>query len=84
VLKDIQKAWTGHGSATEYKSAIESGFITYVHKPHPGFRQWWRLTEKGARVIQKWHREGHNCGKGFTLITEPNFFDYSKHNPANK
>jgi hypothetical protein len=50
----LDEAWLGLGTYTVYKQAIEAGLMTYVHKPNPGYIQWWRLTPKGAAIVQGW------------------------------
>lgn len=51
-------AWLGLGTYTTYKPAIDAGLMTYVHKPNPGHAQWWKLTEAGERIVQKWLDSG--------------------------
>lgn len=59
-LKDLQHTWTGLGTYTEYKKAIEEGYMTYANKPNPRHSQWWKLTEKGAQMLLEWHKAGYN------------------------
>lgn len=58
----ITKQWTGLGSPTQYKQAVEGGYMQAT--PTPNFARhigWWRLTDKGARIIAYW------IGQGWTL-----------------
>jgi len=50
----LTEAWTGLGSYSAYKSVVDSGLMTYVHKPRPGTTQWWKLTPTGAEIVQGW------------------------------
>lgn len=46
-------AWTGLGTATDYKPAINYGYMTHVfperNKKHA---EWWKLTLAGAAIVQ--------------------------------
>ncbi len=57
-LQDLRRplidAWTGLGSYTQYKPALDSGLMIYATSPNPGYTTWWRLTEKGAKIVQGW------------------------------
>lgn len=57
---EITKHWTGLGSKSAYKQAVASGFMEVATSDNPGHMTWWRLTEKGARIVAYW------IGKGFT------------------
>lgn len=54
--KTIRTAWTGLGSATDYKSAVDAGLMEPVHELRSGSTIWWKLTEKGvlAMVMLGW------------------------------
>ena len=54
----LTEAWTGLGSYTTYKPAVDAGLMTYATKPNPGYTTWWRLTDKGATYVQAWLDEG--------------------------
>ena len=54
----LDKAWTGLGSYTTYKPALNANLMTYIHEPNPRCIQWWKLTEKGAAIVQNWLDEG--------------------------
>lgn len=54
----LDGAWLGLGLYSTYKPAIKSGLMTYVHEPNDKYIQWWRLTPKGAVIVQKWLDEG--------------------------
>ena len=56
----IVKVWTGLGSYTTYKSTIDAGFMEYIHSPNPSYIQWFRLTEKGAKIVQNWIDKGYS------------------------
>jgi len=57
----ITQAWTGLGSKTQYRQALEAGLMTYATTPHPGYMTWWRLTERGAGIVMAW------IGAGWTV-----------------
>lgn len=52
--EELIKAWTGLGSYTQYKSVVDAGLMTRVHAPNPGYMVWWKLTDKGAAIVQRW------------------------------
>ncbi len=49
----LTTAWTGLGSATQYKPAVDAGLMECATQLNPGYLTWWRLTEKGAAIVQK-------------------------------
>jgi hypothetical protein len=53
----LTTAWTGLGSATQYKPAVNAGLMECATQLNPGYLTWWRLTEKGAAIVQKWLNE---------------------------
>lgn len=53
----LTSEWTGLGSATTYASVLSAGFMIQV-EPHPGTTTWWRLTDKGAAIVQHWIDNG--------------------------
>jgi hypothetical protein len=58
--KPLTQAWTGLGSATTYKPAVDGGYMEMVHEPNPRCLCWWRLTEKGAALVQAWIARGED------------------------
>lgn len=56
--RGIRDQWTGLGGVSEYKFAVNAGLMTRVHQPNPGHSEWWRLTERGARIISYWMGRG--------------------------
>lgn len=58
--EDLLTAWTGLGTKTTYKEALEKGFMAWVHgEPYPRTANWLRLTSKGARIVQRWLDQGY-------------------------
>lgn len=53
----LTEAWTGLGSATLYKPVVNAGLMECATTLNPGYSTWWRLTEKGAAIVQKMIRE---------------------------
>jgi len=57
--KDITKAWTGLGYPSEFAAAHKAGLMRPLHDPPtPRIMGWWMLTDKGARIVQKWLDQG--------------------------
>jgi hypothetical protein len=54
----ITKHWTGLGSATQYKAAVSAGLMECATELNPRYTTWWRLTEKGARIVAYWLGQG--------------------------
>lgn len=54
----LTEAWTGLGTAAEYRPAVEAGLMEIVPghggPPAPRVLGWWRLTSKGAKIVQAW------------------------------
>ena len=58
---DIEKAWTGLGFKTEYKQACNNGYMEPVHSmPRNRCMGWWKLTEKGVKIVQHWLDSGYD------------------------
>lgn len=60
--KPLILAWTGLGSATQYEPAVRLGLMEYATRPNPGYATWWRLTIKGAQIVQDWIDTGVEIG----------------------
>ena len=58
--KPLTEAWTGLGSATDYRPG--DGLMEIATSSNPGYSTWWRLTPKGAALVQTW------LDRGFTYI----------------
>lgn len=53
--ESLTLAWTGLGSATEYKPAVDGGYMVVTASGwNRGYDCWWRLTDKGAAIVQGW------------------------------
>ena len=50
--KSLIEAWTGLGSATDYKPVLDAGLMVYVSGPNRGFMAWFKLTEAGAEYVR--------------------------------
>jgi len=59
----ITQQWTGLGYVKDYKAAVASGLMEPESTPHRGCMGWWRLTERGARIIAYWFGQGFNFEK---------------------
>jgi len=71
---DLQRAWTGLGTRSEYRPAIDAGLMRgapCTSPPAPGCMGWWSLTETGAQIVLAWHEAGFGCGNGFDLTATP-------------
>jgi hypothetical protein len=60
-LADLQSAWTGLGYASEYRPAIAGGYMTAAGKYAPRCQGWFKLTEKGAKIVLQWHKDGYKA-----------------------
>jgi hypothetical protein len=58
--KPLTQAWTGLGPATTYKPAVDGGYMEIVGEPNPRYNCWWRLTDKGAAIVQAWLDAGQS------------------------
>ena len=56
----IIEQWTGLGSANTYRQAVEAGYMICAADLNLGYDTWWKLTEKGARIISFWIGQGWN------------------------
>ena len=65
IAKDNRKgmvnAWTGIGTQSDYQTVVDAGLMTYVHFCH-GSTKWWRMTNKGADLVQSWIHAGLHIG----------------------
>jgi len=57
--KPLTEAWTGLGTYTTYKPAYDADLMTYATGPNPGYVTWWKLTNKGAAIVQQWLDQGY-------------------------
>ncbi len=51
--KTLKDAWTGLGTATDYKLVVKAGLMEHVHGPNPRYLCWWRLTDAGVVRVQE-------------------------------
>jgi len=58
--KTLIGAWTGLGAMTTYAPCLNVGLMTYATSPNPGYSTWWRLTDKGAKIVQVFLDNGYN------------------------
>ena len=70
--KSITEAWTGLGSASCYAPAVNGGYMQVATSPNPGYITWWKLTEKGAMIVNAMLKEGYDYRhiEGLNLSTE--------------
>ena len=61
--KPLTEAWTGLGSMTEYRPALDAGLMTCATQLHPGFSVWWKLTTRGALIVAYWLGQGFDFKK---------------------
>ena len=66
TLEDLQTVRAGLGAATTYNTpecaelfVLENPLMSSSFGIDVNHTTWWRLTEKGAEYILKWHREGY-------------------------
>lgn len=58
--ESLTGAWTGLGSMSTYAPCLNAGLMVCATSPNPGYSTWWRLTEKGARIVQAWLEAGYD------------------------
>ncbi|MFA5234783.1 MAG: hypothetical protein WC390_10320 [Sulfurimonas sp.] len=66
--------WTGLGTTIDYAPAVKNGLMQPVRSTSGCVADiWWRLTDKGAGIIQDWLSKGIVPGdfKGFDLPFDP-------------
>lgn len=63
-LKPLEQDWTGLGFPSEYKPVVEAGLMEGVHGETARVMNWYRLTAKGALIVQKWLDEGYDFDEG--------------------
>jgi hypothetical protein len=62
--EDLLKAWTGLGTPPEYRQAVNDGYMEVLHgKAKPRIASWYRLTEKGAKIVKFWLEKGYDYNK---------------------
>lgn len=59
LKQSIDAQWTGLGTASTYKQAVQGGYMVVATARNPGHNTWWQLTEKGARVVAYWLGQGY-------------------------
>lgn len=73
TLEDLTTAWTGMGSMTTYRPAMEAKLMEPATPSATSGRDgWWRLTARGAEIVLGWHALGFGCGEnGFSVVGIP-------------
>lgn len=74
AIEDLLRAWTGLGTAAEYRPVIDAGLMrgaACTSPPARGCPGWWSLTEAGAQIVLAWHEAGYGCGDGYELEKVP-------------
>lgn len=56
--KNITDAWTGLGFRSEYKCVSDAGLMEDATNCPPMTQTWWKLTERGAQIVQSWIDKG--------------------------
>lgn len=76
-IESIVSNFTGYGNFIQHQIAVDEGYMV-PNEPdaNRGHTQWWSLTEKGARLILKWHEQGFTCGEEWKLVTMPDYENY--------
>ena len=54
-------AWTGIGTQSDYQTVVDAGLMTCAYFCH-GSTKWWRMTDKGAALVQSWTHAGLHIG----------------------
>lgn len=61
----LHEAQTGLGTMTEYKPVLQAGYMERAdtYKECRGALRLFRLTDKGAAIVQQWLNQGYNYEK---------------------
>ncbi len=61
----LHEAQTGLGTMTEYGPVLQAGYMERAdtYKECRGALRWFRLTTKGAMIVQQWLNQGCNYEK---------------------
>ena len=59
--KTMTGIWTGVGTQSDYQTVVNAGLMTWVNFRH-GSTMWWRMTDKGADLVQRWIHAGLHIG----------------------
>ena len=60
LREPLDRARTGLGSATTYAPAVKAGLMECATTLNPRYSTWWRLTPKGAAIVQGWLFDGYD------------------------
>ncbi len=60
--KRMAEAWTGVGTKSEYQTVVNAGLMTQNQGCRHGGTKWWRMTDKGAALVQRWIHAGLHLG----------------------
>jgi hypothetical protein len=69
-IKAMQEQWTGLGTATVYKPAVDSLLMKRASPERRGMA-WWQLTELGANIVLAWHNAGYSFNSNHELNFQP-------------
>jgi hypothetical protein len=71
-LANLQIALTGLGSPSEYKAVTSKGLMMSHRDPEtPRVMNWYRLTERGAKIVLAWYQAGFHCDGGWEVNRKP-------------
>jgi hypothetical protein len=56
----MTEAWTGLGFMSEYKEAVEAGYMKPAHSSSKRCMGWFTLTPLGAGIVSAWIGAGYN------------------------
>lgn len=57
--KGMTCAWTGLGTKSDYQTVINAGLMRHTECGYThGQVIWWRMTDKGASLVQDWIHSG--------------------------
>lgn len=52
--EDLNRAWCGLGTASQYKTALEAGLMEFAKPTPKGTRGWLLLTDAGVEIVKTW------------------------------
>lgn len=60
--KRMVEAWTGVGTKSEYRTVVNGGLMAINLGCRHRSTRWFRMTEKGAALVQRWIHAGLHLG----------------------
>ena len=52
--EQLDEAWTGLGYKSDYKPVVDAGLMAPIGPDVPRGLRWFKLTQAGAAIVQRW------------------------------